>query len=66
MIVLFAAAILAFDGVAVIVLGILAHRVLFTLMGVVMTAAAVATLWSWRSSNPASSSGPPSRRRWRR
>ena len=45
--VLFAAAILAFDGVAVIVLGILAHRVLFTLMGVVMTAAAVATLWSW-------------------
>ena len=45
--VLFATAILAFDGVAVIVLGALAHRVLFTVMGVVMTAAAVATLWSW-------------------
>lgn len=46
-IVLFAAAILAFDGVAVIVLGVLAHRPLFMLMGVVMTAAAVGTLWSW-------------------
>ena len=40
-IVLFAAAILAFDGVAVIVLGVLAHRPLFT------AAAAIATLWSW-------------------
>ena len=46
-IVLFAAAILAFDGVAVIVLGVLAHRPLFMVMGVVMTAAAVGTLWSW-------------------
>jgi membrane protein implicated in regulation of membrane protease activity len=46
-IVLFAAAILAFDGVAVIVLGVLAHRPLFTVMGAVMAAAAVATLWSW-------------------
>ena len=46
-IVLFAAAILAFDGVAVVVLGVLAHRPLFMAMGAVMTAAAVATLWSW-------------------
>ena len=46
-IVLFAAAILAFDGVAVVVLGVLAHRPLFMVMGAVMTAAAVATLWSW-------------------
>ena len=46
-IVLFAAAILAFDGVAVVVLGVLAHRPLFVAMGVVMTVAAVATLWSW-------------------
>jgi Flp pilus assembly protein TadB len=46
-IVLFAAAILAFDGVAVIVLGILTHRPLFMIMGVVMAAAAVATIWSW-------------------
>ena len=34
------AAILAFDGVAVIVLGVLAHRPLFTVMGAVMAAAA--------------------------
>ena len=46
-IVLFAAAILAFDGVAVVVLGVLAHRPLFMAMGAVMTASAVATLWSW-------------------
>ena len=38
-IVLFAAAILAFDGVAVIVLGVLAHRPLFTVMGAVMAVA---------------------------
>ena len=44
---LFAAAILAFDGVAVIVLGVLAHRALFMVMGAVMASAAVATLWSW-------------------
>lgn len=47
-IVLFAAAILAFDGVAVIVLGVLAHRPLFIVMGVVISAAAVVTLVSWR------------------
>ena len=46
-IVLFAAAVLAFDGVAVIALGVLTHRPLFMVMGGVMTAAAVATLWSW-------------------
>ena len=46
-IVLFASAILAFDGVAVIVLGVLAHRPLFIVMGVVVAAAAVATLVSW-------------------
>jgi Flp pilus assembly protein TadB len=45
--VLFAASILAFDGVAVVVLGVLAHRPLFMVMGVVMAAAAIATLWSW-------------------
>lgn len=44
---LFAAAILAFDGVAVIVLGVLAHRPLFMVMGGVMSVAAVLTLWSW-------------------
>lgn len=45
--VLFASAILAFDGVAVIVLGLLARRALFVVMGVVVSAAAVATLVSW-------------------
>ncbi len=45
--VLFAAAILAFDGVAVIVLGLLARRPLFIIMGVIISAAAVATLVSW-------------------
>jgi Flp pilus assembly protein TadB len=45
--VLFASAILAFDGVAVIVLGVLAHRPLFVVMGIVVSAAAVATLVSW-------------------
>jgi membrane protein implicated in regulation of membrane protease activity len=47
-VVLFASAILAFDGVAVIVLGVLAHRPLFIVIGVVTAAAAVATLVSWR------------------
>ena len=46
-IVLFASAILGFDGVAVTVLGVLAHRPLFIIMGVVVSAAAVATLVSW-------------------
>lgn len=46
--VLFASAILAFDGVAVIVLGVLTHRPLFIVMGVVVSAAALATLVSWR------------------
>ena len=46
-IVLFAFAILAFDGVAVIVLGVMAHRPLFIAMGVIITAAAVGTLISW-------------------
>ncbi len=45
--VLFASAILAFDGVAVIVLGVLAHRPLFIIMGIVIAAAAIATLVSW-------------------
>ena len=45
--VLFASAILAFDGVAVIVLGVLAHRPLFVVMGIVVSAAAVVTLVSW-------------------
>jgi len=45
--VLFASAILAFDGVAVIVLGVLAHRPLFVVMGIVVSAAAVITLVSW-------------------
>lgn len=45
--VLFATAILAFDGVAVIVLGLLTHRPLFMAMGAVMAIAAVATIWSW-------------------
>ena len=45
--VLFASAILAFDGVAVIVLGVLAHRPLFVVMGLVVSAAAVVTLVSW-------------------
>jgi len=45
--VLFAAAILAFDGVGVIVLGALAHRPLFIAVGAVISAAAVATLVSW-------------------
>ena len=45
--VLFASAILAFDGVAVIVLGVLAHRPLFIVMGLVVSAAAVVTLVSW-------------------
>lgn len=45
--VLFASAILAFDGVAVIVLGVLAHRPLFIIMGIVISAAAIATLVSW-------------------
>ena len=45
--VLFASAILAFDGVAVIVLGVLAHRPLFIVMGIVVSAAAVVTLVSW-------------------
>ncbi len=45
--VLFASAILAFDGVAVIALGVLAHRPLFIVMGIVVAAAAVATLVSW-------------------
>jgi hypothetical protein len=46
-IVLFSAAILAFDGVAVIVLGVLAHRPLFIAMGAVISAGAVVTLVSW-------------------
>lgn len=46
--VLFAAAILAFDGVAVIILGVLAHRPLFIVMGIVISVAAVATLISWK------------------
>jgi hypothetical protein len=45
--VLFAVAILAFDGVAVIALGVLAHRPLFMVMGTIMAVAAVLTLWSW-------------------
>lgn len=45
--VLFASAILAFDGVAVIVLGVLAHRPLFVVMGIIVSAAAVVTLASW-------------------
>lgn len=44
---LFAAAVLAFDGVAVIALGILAQRPLFMVMGAIMVVAAVLTLWSW-------------------
>ena len=47
-VVLFASAILGFDGVAVIVLGVLAHRPLFIVIGAVTAAAAVATLVSWR------------------
>ena len=46
-VVLFAAAILAFDGVAVIVLGVMAHRPLFIAMGSIITVAAVGTLVSW-------------------
>jgi hypothetical protein len=45
--VLFAAALLAFDGVAVVVLGVLTHRPLFVAMGVIISAAAVITLISW-------------------
>ena len=46
--VLAAAAILAFDGVAVIGVGLLSHRPLFTTIGGVLAVAAVVTLASWR------------------
>ena len=45
--VLLAAAVLAFDGAAVIALGVLSHRPLFVAVGLVLAIAAIATLLSW-------------------
>lgn len=45
--VLLAAAVLAFDGAAVVALGVLTHRPIFMAVGLVLVVAAVATLLSW-------------------